>query len=449
MSQIYKKLSRQVFGDKHAVPLDLRAASVSALYSGLILIVLAVTSLILDLPASPLVLLPIGCACLALYGLSRTNDFVQNNQAVLAIPLLLLISVALIYLWLHNAGTHGGAQYFFFLVACATTVLFRRIWKLIATLALVLLVAALIWLEHTTPDLVRPHANDTQRFLDILISFVLALIFFVWIVSSITRNYAESHRLLENFRLHYSEDLAIAKQLQKRLYHHEHFPAIRKHFDVALRHLPAGELSGDLFELSESKSGRNRKLRVLLADARGHGINASLSAMLIKSEWANLDHTKLSPAKALIRLNQRFCDHYDDSVSFTAVIADLHPRKLVFASAGHDLQYLLSGDESTELPSSGPPIGILEGTRYTESEYKLKGKDDRLLLYTDALCEELDERDQPLGPQWFLNSAQVHTRPSEQFLDSLINDFAARRGRPVDALGNTDDLTVLVVGHQG
>lgn len=456
MNQIYKKLSRQVFGDKHAVPLDLRASSVSALYSGIVLIVLALTSLGLGLPASPLVLLALGGVCIGMYAVARIgDDCLPQNRALLAIPLLLLIGAALAYLWIQNAGTSGGAHYFFFLAACATCVLLRGIWKFVSVLALLGLVTVLIWLEHSTPGLVRPHIDETQRFLDILISFVLALLFFVWIISTITRNYAESHRLLENFRLHYSEDLEIARQLQKRIYHHREFDAVKEQYDLALAHMPAGELSGDLYELSQLKSGRSRRLRVLLADARGHGINASLTAMLIKSEWANLDHAKLSPAKALRALNDRFSDHYEDAVSFSAVIVDLHRSKLVFASAGHDLQYLLSagtGDsdgtaESTQLASSGPPIGILEGARYSESEHRLTAG-DRLLLFTDALCEELDEHDQPLGARWFLDGAQLQTRPSGQFLDRLLREFAARRGRQLDALGNTDDLTVLVVGHR-
>ena len=426
--------------------LEHRVLNVTALYSGIISIGFSVINFALSLDFAYVLLVPAGLLFLGIYSLSRFTSYFRNRYAWLAMPALVLILAVLSYLWTVNAGSQGGSQYFFFLAASATTVLLRGYMKAVAGFILIAVVAALIWMEHAHPEWIVGYTSDTQRFQDVLVSFSLALFFFMIVMASITRNYEDSFRKVESFRLHFSEDLKIAQILQKRIYQSNSFNDIKQRYDLALKHIPSAELSGDLYDLEEIQRDRETALRIFLADARGHGINASLSAMLIKSEWANLNHANLSPSEALTALNQKFFEHYGDSVSFSAVIADLYESKLVFASAGHDLQYLLKPGNVRELSSSGPPMGIVEEPQFEERVYEIDAQ-DRLFLFTDALCEELDPAGHAVGVDWFLTETQIARRPSAVFADELIRDFAKLRGRKPDNLDNTDDLTVIVVGH--
>lgn len=446
MKDFYRNTSRTLFGDKQEVPLDTRVLTVTTFYAGIISIAFSVISFGLSLDFSHILLIPAGLIFLVFYGLARFTPYFGERLSWLAVPCMVLMLAVLSYLWTVNAGSQGGSQYYFFLVASAITVLLRGSLKFVVSLILIAAVGGLIWMEHTYPEWIVGYTSEQQRFEDVLISFTLALFFFVVVMSSITRNYESSYRKVESFRLHFSEDLAIAKQLQKRIYHSNTFDAIKQRYDLALKHIPSAELSGDLYDLGEIQRDKQTVLRIFLADARGHGINASLSAMLIKSEWANLSHASLSPAEALTLLNHKFFQHYGDSVSFSAVIADLYDTQLVFASAGHDLQYLINTGNVRELASSGPPIGIVEEPQYDERIYEVSAA-DRLLLFTDALCEELDVAGQPVGTEWFLTDKHIAQRPSAMFVDELIRSFAVLRGRKSEDLNNTDDLTVIVVGH--
>ncbi len=446
MKAFYRKISTSLFGDKQVVPLDARVLTVTTFYAGIISLGFSIISFSLSLDFAHVLLVPAGLIFLAFYALARRSVYFRDRLSWLAVPCMALMLAVLGYLWTVNAGSQGGSQYFFFLVASAITVLMRGPLKFFASAGLIAVVAGLIYMEHVRPEWIVGYANEQQRFEDVLISFILALFFFVVVMSSITRNYEASYRKVEGFRLHFSEDLELAKQLQKRIYRSKTFDSIKERYDLALKHIPSRELSGDLYDLSEFERDGRSALRVFLADARGHGINASLSAMLIKSEWANLRHTALNPAGALAELNRKFFEHYGDSVSFSAVIADLYETQLIFASAGHDIQYLLRPGEVRDLGSSGPPVGIVEEPGYEEQVFEIDTS-DRLLLFTDALCEELDVSGRPVGPRWFLTEEHIARRPSALMADQLIRDFAARRGRNPEDLDNTDDLTMIVVGH--
>ena len=441
---MYRNISSLVFGNKQTFSLQHRVLNVATVYSGTIAGLFSLVNFALGLDFAYALLLPASALFFVLYGCSRFSPYFMNRSEWLAFPAIALMLLLLSYLWIVNAGSQGGSQYFFFLAASAVTVLFRGPLKAIASALVIAVVVGLIWFEHTYPEQIVGYENATQRYHDIIASFSLALLFFVVIIASITRNYEESFRKVERVRLHFSEDLGIAKGLQKRIYESEVFDDIQTRYDLALKHVPSAELSGDLYDLSEPGKG---VLRVFLADARGHGINASLSAMLIKSEWNNLQHARMSPARALQELNAKFFAHYGDSVGFSAVIADLHVAKnrLVYASAGHDLQYILKSSGNEALASSGPPIGILDTPTYEELKLPF-GPHDRLLLYTDALCEELDASGKPVGSHWFLESDIIRLRPSAYLADALIRGLARLRGRKPDALGNTDDLTIIVVG---
>ncbi|MEQ9366830.1 MAG: PP2C family protein-serine/threonine phosphatase [Leptospirales bacterium] len=447
MKEFYQNISRTLFGDKERVALDARVLTVTTFYAGIISISFSIISLALGLDFAHILLIPAGLIFLSFYGLARYAPYFHERLSWLAVPCMAMMMAVLSYLWTVNAGSQGGSQYYFFLVASAITVLLRGAMKFAVSMMLIAVVASLIYMEHMHPEWIVGYTSEQQRFEDVLISFVLALFFFVVVMSSITRNYESSYRKVESFRLHFSEDLAIAKQLQKRIYRSNGFDAIKERYDLALKYIPSRELSGDLYDLDEiQRDDRKLALRIFLADARGHGINASLSAMLIKSEWANLNHAEMSPAGALAELNRKFFEHYGDSVSFSAVIADLYADQLVFASAGHDLQYLLRSGDIRELASSGPPIGIVEEPGYEERRYEIDAQ-DRLLLFTDALCEELDVSGRPVGTRWFLTDEHVTRRPSAMMADLLIQDFARLRGRNPEELDNTDDLTIIVAGH--
>jgi anti-sigma regulatory factor (Ser/Thr protein kinase) len=60
--------------------------------------------------------------------------------------------------------------------------------------------------------------------------------------------------------------------------------------------------------------------------------------------------------------------------------------KIVFANAGHNLPYLISNGQVTELRATGMPLGLMPGMQYEEVEAQLS-ECDSLLLSSDGLVE--------------------------------------------------------------
>ena len=121
------------------------------------------------------------------------------------------------------------------------------------------------------------NSNDAYRFLLTSTNYMLALTFLIVVIVMLSRNFRDILEKLQEYKIHFYEDLVLARILQERIFEYDH--SLTKGYDLELVYLPYAELSGDLYDFSVPE---DTYLRIFLADARGHGINSSLSSMLIK-----------------------------------------------------------------------------------------------------------------------------------------------------------------------
>ncbi len=443
MLKLYWKISSQVFGAKHALPLDHRILNVSSFYAGVISALFIFVDFALGIGGTAMILAGASLTFFLIYYLSRFFAGFRNRYQLLALPMLIISTMVLVFLWFKNAGADGVAQYFFFLLATMLAVLVRGVLKVLAFALMIGIVVVLIYLDFHGPLQVVDYASEDQRFWDLVVGLPLALVFFSLVLASVTRNYDESYRKVENLRLLMSEDLTLAQHLQNRVYRID--DDMVSEFDISLRHLPAAELSGDLYDLSRPFPDR---LRIFLADARGHGINASLSAMLIKGAWAGVNAEKRSPAATLREFNRVLVRDYGDSISFSAVVVDVYADHIIFCSAGHLAQLLCRGsDPVQELTSAGPPIGLVDDPQYIEASYAFE-TGARLLLFTDALVEEQNVDGKAVGTHWVAESACDNHASSKELGDAVLQRFATLIGQHSHDLNIADDLTLIVLGQK-
>lgn len=443
MLKLYWKFSGQVFGAKHALPLNHRILNVSSFYGGFISALFLAVDSSLGIDGTTVPLVSSSLLFFAIYFLSRCTPAFRTRYHYLMLPMIALSTAMLSFLWFKNAGTSGGAQYFFFLLATLLAVLIRGFQKLLAFVSLLIVVIVLIYLDFHEPSWFIRYESPEQRFQDIIVSMPLALLFFGLVLASITRNYDESYRKVENQRLFMSEDLTLAQHLQNRVYRYDE--SLVSGFDFLLRHLPSAELSGDLYDLSRPAPDR---LRIFLADARGHGINASLSAMLIKGAWTGVNADLRSPSATLQEFNRVLVREYGDSISFSAVVVDVYTDHLIFCSAGHLAQLLCRSNAPTqELTSAGPPIGLVDDPEYIEASYAFDSG-SRLLLFTDALVEEVNLDGKAVGTQWLAEAACDAHASSQDLGDAVLKRFAVLIGQHSYDLNVADDLTLIVLGRK-
>jgi predicted ATPase/serine phosphatase RsbU (regulator of sigma subunit)/tRNA A-37 threonylcarbamoyl transferase component Bud32 len=190
------------------------------------------------------------------------------------------------------------------------------------------------------------------------------------------------------------QDLRLAKRVQESLLPSEtlNIPGIDYYIDYS----PMSEVGGDIYDLYPMDDG---VLRIFLADATGHGVQAALMTMLIRSEYEQLKSTVSDPAEILEIMNSEIYNTYRTlTVFFSGIICDIHinKKKIVYASAGHPDQFILSGKKLHYLKSTGKLCGSMADVRYSQAEVKF-GKSDKLILFTDGLFEEFNAEGKELG----------------------------------------------------
>ncbi|MDB4928964.1 MAG: domain S-box protein [Myxococcaceae bacterium] len=153
---------------------------------------------------------------------------------------------------------------------------------------------------------------------------------------------------------------------------------------------PAEVVGGDLYDVSAGPGGR---VRALLADTVGHGVQASLRTMVLKTLYERHKAAAASPAELLARLNaDAVAMQPGRPMRFAACCFDLTPlpgggARLRYANGGQCPLVVLRGGAAIELYEPGPFVGMTEGAAWVDGEAALR-PGDRLFAYTDGLVEQ-------------------------------------------------------------
>ncbi|MDH4200845.1 MAG: SpoIIE family protein phosphatase [Spirochaetia bacterium] len=241
-------------------------------------------------------------------------------------------------------------------------------------------------------------------------------------------------------------DLRVARNIQQNvlLKKENHFEGLL----IASAYKPHSEVSGDFFDIAERESG---KIRFFIADVTGHGVQAALVTMTLKSEYDFFKGKNLSTEKLMEALNNSFHQKFKGTDIFaTAFLLDIDLKNMFieFSSAGHPAQMLMgdsekeknSGDIIQKMANKGKPLGILADNLYQSSKISVV-PGMRLYLFTDGLTETHNEEMQEFG-ETRLMQAIVETKEFiiEEQMNSLINticDFSRNKNL-------SDDLAFIV-----
>jgi sigma-B regulation protein RsbU (phosphoserine phosphatase) len=245
-------------------------------------------------------------------------------------------------------------------------------------------------------------------------------------------------RLLEEREQAVKEDLLEAKLFQESL-----LPEVPERFGFrfATRFLPAELVSGDLYDIHRIPGGA----RVMVADATGHGVQASLRTMVIRTAYLQIRDDAPHPGAVLSALSRWFLANYSTQVHFTAccfdVVRDIAGvARLKLASAGHPGLIRLSAGLVSEVSARGPFPGIALDGEFEVVEQEL-ASGDRILGFTDGLTGQQREDG---------------TRFAEERLSVVLEGTSGSIGEAVDrAIGEvirflggdrqSDDITLIGV----
>jgi sigma-B regulation protein RsbU (phosphoserine phosphatase) len=233
--------------------------------------------------------------------------------------------------------------------------------------------------------------------------------------------------------------MKAAARLQKRLVQ-PLAPPDRPDVAWGVHYEPLDPLGGDLYAFAEPDADH---LGVLITDASGHGIPASMVAILTRLAFAESSKQTVRPGEVLAALNSRLQDMTDERfvTGFYGVL-NRRTRQFTYANAGHPfpMRYSSRRNECEELPARGFLLGVMPEEVYLERSVELE-PGDRLCLFTDGVADCRDERGETFGPERIQKSLkECATGTAAQIAANLVNELKRFRGtaRPVD------DVTLVI-----
>jgi hypothetical protein len=188
------------------------------------------------------------------------------------------------------------------------------------------------------------------------------------------------------------EEMRLASRLQRDFLPRRLPEVGDARFSVLYR--PISFVSGDIYDvtrLDETHVG------FYIADAVGHGLPAALLTMFIKKALQTKrivgnTYEIIPPDVSLAELNDDICGQDLSSCNFcTAVygVLDVSTLTLTYAQAGHPAPVLVRREGAFEsLEAEGCLLGVFDDAQFESRQVSLE-PGDRVVLYTDGVCDSL------------------------------------------------------------
>lgn|GEM_PF-1474559 len=248
----------------------------------------------------------------------------------------------------------------------------------------------------------------------------------------------KTERLLKEVQ----KDMLTAQKIQQNILPHN-LDRIKK-LKISTLYKPVTSVGGDFYDIEEIKPGL---VRAFIADATGHGVQAALITMAIKSEYESVKDLLNSPARILKFLNDNFSNKYKSlHIYFTAFIIDIDTiyDKITYSSAGHIPQILINENNVQTLTHRGNIIGMIPDVEYDEEEREFSS--GRLFLFTDGIEEEFNEDQEQFGEERVIQILeQEKDKPLENSIETLYNSMS----KFIDTARVRDDITVIGIEYRG
>ncbi len=242
-------------------------------------------------------------------------------------------------------------------------------------------------------------------------------------------------------RLH--QDLLQAKAFQERI-----LPRLPSGGAVRFRavYRPADLVGGDIYDVCEVAEGH---FRVFLADTTGHGVQASLRTMVLKSEYDRVRSSREGPGSVLGELNRRLATLYPDlamrcSACCFDLVTDADGAAIRYANAAHPPLLRVSELGVDEIYAPSPFLGVVTEATFGERDERLE-MEGKLLVYTDGIYEQEDAEGRPFGVERMAEILARQPRTAEEIvhdLDDALTEFVG--GGPLE-----DDVLLLCIECAG
>ena len=192
------------------------------------------------------------------------------------------------------------------------------------------------------------------------------------------------------------EELALARTIQESALP-KNFDFNHHSFEIYATMHPARDVGGDFYDFFFIDSSR---LALVIADVSGKGIPAALYMMRSKTALHGLAEVGADLPDVFARTNEALCQGNDADMFVTVWmgIVDLDSGLIKCVNAGHEYPAIRHSGGDFELlkKKHGPPLGVMEGLKFTEYEIVLE-PGDTLFVYTDGVPEAINKAKEQYG----------------------------------------------------
>lgn len=256
--------------------------------------------------------------------------------------------------------------------------------------------------------------------------------------AKITELEAAQAELVKKERI--ERELELAREVQQSMLPHS-FPRIPG-YALAARNEPARQVGGDFYDVIELDANH---FGVVVADVSDKGLPAALYMSLTRSLILAEARRTLSPRETLINVNHLLqqLGELNGFVSVFYGVIESSAGKLTYARAGHERPVLIREGQISCLGGDGVVLGVLDGDAFSLSEEEVMLQpEDRLILFTDGLCDVLDTAGHFAGFEELkkLLLAQSCLSASE-ICSGVFEALSTYRG----SADQFDDMTLLVL----
>jgi sigma-B regulation protein RsbU (phosphoserine phosphatase) len=241
-------------------------------------------------------------------------------------------------------------------------------------------------------------------------------------------------------------EMSLARQVQMRLL--PQLPPARAGLDVYARTLPALQVGGDFYDLTQAAGG---PYTFTVGDVSGKGISAALVMAMTRTVLRSAGRSPgpgirwPTPAEIMSRATEELYDDLTEVGMFVTIFLgqyDAGQRRLCYANLGHSpVIYCPAGGAARLLEADGPALGLLPENLSADQALPF-GPDDLLIVATDGFNEARNTAGQMFGYARLLALA-------ESLAGRCADEIATRLYAAVSAFSaghaQDDDQTLIIL----
>lgn len=204
---------------------------------------------------------------------------------------------------------------------------------------------------------------------------------------------------------------------------------------------PAEDVGGDYYDVIPLSDDSTL---LCVADVTGHGVPAAMAATLLKAFVTEAAKQSHHPAEILNRVNQQYHEYVMMGHFATMVLVriDVAEQRLVYANAGHELPFVLSGDGSVQrLETSDLILGVEDDTVYEENSLPIS-VGTKVVIVTDGVTEAFNPREEQFGTKRVTTTIESSI---DEDASLLVERFAKELASFRAGRAAFDDTTLVVV----